>query len=362
MTDDRPTKPQHLAMIWDRYLGTAMRRPRQALRRLFGAGDALADLYYGVMKGAFSREHRAVLYGIDRYEQSGKHGNANSVLLRRNTHRLEKGLLMRPRRKVFALNYIEETVNAYERSVAVYERDGGDGEELRWTHDVLAKYFEVTSSDPLLDRMQARFEALPPMEAPAGACASRPYLRDLVGPPPVEHDAFHRLARRRRSVRWFLQKPVPRELIDKALLSAIEAPSACNRQPFRFHIFDEPEQVAMVAGLASGAKGYAHNIPAIAVLVGQLRAYFHPRDRHVIYIDASLAAMGFMLALETLSLSSCPINWPDLADRERKMAEALDLEPDERPIMLMAFGYPDPEGAVAYSRKLSLDTIRSYNR
>ncbi|SVE23497.1 uncharacterized protein METZ01_LOCUS476351, partial [marine metagenome] len=38
----------------------------------------------------------------------------NVFLLRRNVHRLEKGLLMRPRRPVFGLKYIEELVNVYE--------------------------------------------------------------------------------------------------------------------------------------------------------------------------------------------------------------------------------------------------------
>ena len=47
----------------------------------------------------------------------------------------------------------------------------------------------------------------------------------------------------------------------------------------------------------------------IIVIVGELDAYEYDRDRHLIYIDGSLAAMTFMLALETLGLSSCPINW-----------------------------------------------------
>ena len=34
----------------------------------------------------------------------------NMFLLRRNVHRLEKGLLMRPRRSVFGLKYIEEAL------------------------------------------------------------------------------------------------------------------------------------------------------------------------------------------------------------------------------------------------------------
>ena len=119
--------------------------------------------------------------------------------------------------------------------------------------------------------------------------------------------------------------------------------------------------VKKVSEIPMGTKGYAHNIPVIAVIVGRQRAYFSERDRHLIYIDGSLAAMAFMFALETQGIASCPINWPDIEERERKMAKLLGLAPDERPIMLVAIGYPDPEGAVAYSQKKPLEEARFYN-
>jgi nitroreductase len=110
-----------------------------------------------------------------------------------------------------------------------------------------------------------------------------------------------------------------------------------------------------------GVKGYVDGIPMMIVVVGNLDAYFHERDRHLIYIDGSLASMSFMLGLETLGLSSCPINWPDIDRLEKKMQKALKLEKYQRPIMCMAVGFPHPEGKVAYSEKRSLEYIRKYN-
>jgi len=169
------------------------------------------------------------------------------------------------------------------------------------------------------------------------------------------------LAKRRRSVRWFEPRPVPRAMIDRALEVALQSPSACNRQPFVFHVFDEPTLVQQVCEIPMGTKGYRHNIPAIAVIVGRQRAYFSERDRHLIYIDGSLAAMGFMYALEVQGLSSCPINWPDIEEKEQQMADLIGLGPDERPVMLVAIGYPDLEGLVAYSQKKPLDEARTFN-
>ena len=71
--------------------------------------------------------------------------------------------------------------------------------------------------------------------------------------------------------------------------------------------------------------------------------------------------MAFLLALEAQGLSSCCLNWPDLEPKERRMAKLLGLAADERVIMLIALGYPDPQGLVAYSQKRPLAELRSYN-
>jgi nitroreductase len=165
----------------------------------------------------------------------------------------------------------------------------------------------------------------------------------------------------RRSVRWFLDKKVPRKLIDQALLVARQAPSACNRLPYEFRIFDDPALAKKVSKIPFGAGGYSHQIPTIIAVVGKLDNYFSPRDRHTIYIDASLASMSFMLALETLGLSSCVINWPDFEPLEMKMQKTLGLDSSDRVVMMLAVGYASPDCGIPYSQKKELDVIRSYN-
>lgn len=110
-----------------------------------------------------------------------------------------------------------------------------------------------------------------------------------------------------------------------------------------------------------GTGRYAGNIPCFVVIVGKQRNYFSERDRHLICIDGSLAAMSFILALECQSVSTCCVNWPKIVERDIRMAKFLKLDPDERPVMSIAVGYPDPLGMVAYSAKKSLKQIRRYN-
>ena len=322
-----------------------------------------ARIYYALFSRSFIREQYACLYGKLKYKENLETPRSDQrYLLRRNIHRLEKGLLMIPRREIFALDYIEETVNAYilHTPHAQISSTSAD-EELLWAHDVLAEYFQVISYHPIIAKIEKNFRRTAPLNGTGDSKKSLPYTRQLNQIPAVTYENFIELSKQRRSVRWYLQKKVPRTLIDQAVTAATHAPSACNRQPFVFYIFDEQELVSKLARLPMGTSGYDHNIPVIVVVVGRLRAYFDDRDRHLIYIDGALAAMSFMLALETLGLSSCPINWPDMEEREQRAAELLALAPDERPIMLISVGYPDPEGKVAFSAKKPLQLLRRYN-
>ncbi len=173
----------------------------------------------------------------------------------------------------------------------------------------------------------------------------------------MSFEDLHSLFVRRRSVRWYLQKQVPAELICKAIDAAAQAPSACNRQPFRFIVSTQQEWASRIAECAGGTAGYSQQLPAIIVVVGDLSAYPLERDRHLIYIDASLATMQLMLAAETLGLSTCPINWPDVDSAEQRIRELLKLPAHERVIMLVAIGYGDPASGGPYSQKKQSDLL-----
>ena len=112
--------------------------------------------------------------------------------------------------------------------------------------------------------------------------------------------------------------------------------------------------------IPGGASGFTDGMPVVVAVVGSLGAFFSERDRHLIYIDGSLAAMSFMLALETLGLSSCALNTPGDEVIEQRLGRELQLSSYERPIMLIAVGYPDPSGLVPRSQKKPLDQLRRY--
>jgi len=324
--------------------------------------DALTTValraWFKVAGTALGRERRYVRRGIRAYKRSVDSGT-DSYLLRRNVHRLEKGLTMRPVRNQFATDYIRETVDAFHGGVTSGAL-APEHPEFNWMYSVLSAYFDVTaaSSHRAIARSRRTFhDTLAAVDAGEPEAGPHPAV-PLV--PTVKIDDLEALATGRRSVRWFTSEPVSRDLVDRAVQIGAESPTACNRQPYRFEIFDDPISTAKVAAVPMGTDGYEHQIPGLIVVIGNLAAFFDQRDRHLIYIDGCLAAMGLVYGLEAQGVNSCCINWPDLPDREAQMRKLLGLKPYERVVMLIAYGYADPDALVPFSAKRLIDELRTY--
>jgi len=310
--------------------------------------------HYRFVRNVFSRETSAVFHGIREHHRKTQAGS-EIFELRRRIHMIEKGLTMRPRRDKFATGYILELLERLDRSL----RLGVLGDEtIAWARDVLDGYMEATatSTSDIIARARTAYAQIP-LESAIPYCGPA-----LPVAPPIDFDPgrLEALAQHRRSVRWYQDRPVDRAVVDRAVEIALQSPTACNRVPYQVRIFDNPADARRVAQIAGGTTGYVQNLQSVAVIVGDLSAYQDERDRHLIYIDGSLAAMGFVYALEASGVSSCCINWPDMKAPERAMRELISLEPYERVVMLVAFGYGDPDGLAPASPKLSLEQVRSY--
>lgn len=342
-------------------LGAQLSIARAAAFDFAAKSGVVAGLYYAIGSRAYDREHKATLAARAKYLRDVHTGEGSVFQLRRNTHKLEKALVMKPRRELFGLAYLHETVVSY--ADCVTRLAAGtlyDGDTLEWSRQVLTVYFAaIQRTHPLVDEARAIFDAAMIKHVAVGDKQRVPFARSPVELP--SYDSILQLAQHRRSVRWFDQRPVPREIVDRAVMVAGLSPSACNRQPFRFAIFDEPALCQKIAKIPKGTPGWVHNIPCFVVIVGTLAAFDREKDRHIPYIDGALAAMALCFALETQGVSSCCVNWPDAAETEARMSAALGLAAYERPIMCMAVGYPDMNEKVPYSQKLPLDELRSYN-
>lgn len=332
--------------------------PESQTKHLIAKSKLLTTLFF-YLRGSFYYEQKAILEGQVIYNKNEKNHTEPQHQIIRNSHRLEKGLSMRDRRPVFAEGYILDLVQDV---ITAWTLDSKlNKKQLRWSIDVLNEYFNtVDKTETITDAKKEFDQFCDKIDYEPGSRI--PKTRTKIEQDIIEYGELKGLAEQRTSTRWFQKQKVPREEIDKALQIASESPSACNRQSFEFRFYDDDDLIEEISKLPMGAKSYRSNIPCLGVIVGKQRAYFNDRDKHVIYIDASLAAMAFQFGLESLNLSSCCINWPSIPKNDWDIAKKLNLDADEEVIMMMAIGYPDPNGKVPHSEKKDIDEIRSYNK
>lgn len=155
---------------------------------------------------------------------------------------------------------------------------------------------------------------------------------------------FEKLIRLRQSVRRYQNKPVEPEKIAKLIEAVHLSPSACNSQPWRLIIVDEPGLKNEVAKTTfNGAiafNKFAVEAPVIAVLViekakliaqigGSLKNQEYPM------YDIGIAAAHFCLQAAELGLGTCMIGWFD----EKKIRQLLNI-PERRKIgLVITLGY-----------------------
>lgn len=152
-------------------------------------------------------------------------------------------------------------------------------------------------------------------------------------------EALSSLMLHRRSVRDFSDRPVENELVLRAFRMAQLAPSACNRQPWRVHLYAQREAIDDMLRLQIGNAGFGHTVPLLAVITTDSRSFFNATERLQGNLDAGLFLMGFLLALQSQSVASCCLNWcvPPTVDRR---AHARGKIPDhEQIVTYLAIGY-----------------------
>ncbi|MGJ5642470.1 nitroreductase family protein [Formosa sp. S-31] len=315
-----------------------------------------STVYYTLIDDSFDSEHFRVLSGKHNFK-SNKASSGIYARTRRNIHRIEKGISASflAKKNVFALEYIEETIE-------------GVGDLLKsnylntpfhkWSFDVLNNYFSVIEKDDFCDSLNAKWKLIVeeyPLTNTETKNHAPFHYRDL----PVSNVTFpelNALFKKRHSVRWYNEKEVNVKLVKDAVQAALQSPSACNRQPFEV-LYITGAKLEQLKALKLGFGIFSSTIKSFLFIVGDLSSYIEERDKHLIYIDGSLFAMSLMLALESLGISSCPINFPDEKKLDNKVQKILGLKDYQKGVMLMSIGYANDDSPIPYSAKKNVDEI-----
>lgn len=197
--------------------------------------------------------------------------------------------------------------------------------------------------------------------------------------------AFREHLQRRRTVREYSDRPVPRAIIDECLLAAGTAPSGANQQPWHFAVVTdasikkqireaaEQEERAFYSGRAPDGwlealeplgtdehKPFLEVAPYLIVIFAESHGV-KPDGSTVkhYYVSESVGiATGMLIAavhnagLVSLTHTPSPMGF---------LNEILGRPSNERPFLILVVGYPSADVKVPKITKKSLDEIASYH-
>jgi len=187
---------------------------------------------------------------------------------------------------------------------------------------------------------------------------------------------------RRRSVRFFSDEPVPRELIELAIKTASTAPSGAHKQPWTFVITGSPdikrqlreaaeeeERVNYEGGRlphhwredleplgTDWQKPFLETVPWVVVLFEQrYRLGEDGEKRHHYYVkeSAGIAAGLFIAALHNMGLSTLTHTPSPMAF----LTKLLERPENERPFCMFPIGLPAGDCVVPDLQRKPLDEV-----
>lgn len=196
---------------------------------------------------------------------------------------------------------------------------------------------------------------------------------------------FRKSMQSRRTVRFFADTPVPREIIAEAIRTAGTAPSGANQQPWHFAAVGDPalkariraaaeeEERAFYAGRASdewlealaplgtdAQKPFLETAPWLIVCFQQnygLDPDSGARHKHYYVQESTGLACGLLLAalhqagLATLTHTPSPMKF---------LGEILERPANERAVMIVVVGHPAADAMAPDIGKKPLEEIASW--
>ena len=177
---------------------------------------------------------------------------------------------------------------------------------------------------------------------------------------------FLELVKSRQSDRAYdSNRPVEAEKLEYIMEAVRLAPSACNAQPWKFIVVNDPEVVketaSCVADKALEINHFAFQAPVFIIVLEEAANFTSilgskVKQKHFPHMDLGIAAAHITLAAAEQGLGSCIVGWFN----EKKMRSILDIPSSKRPVLVITLGY-STQTLRDKKRKKSEDVV-SYNK
>lgn len=159
---------------------------------------------------------------------------------------------------------------------------------------------------------------------------------------------FYEVLKSRRSCRNYLDRPIPPGALDRLAEAVHCAPSACNRQPWKFEIVFNPERRKTIA--AHYAQPWLMQAPAIVVAyIDPVHCWKRFSGEPAATIDLGIAMEHLVLAAAAEGLGTC---WVCAFDQS-KLGDALGVKAPWMVGAISPLGYPAAAPAPQHYKPLN---------
>ncbi|PKN75035.1 MAG: nitroreductase family protein [Candidatus Cloacimonetes bacterium HGW-Cloacimonetes-2] len=155
----------------------------------------------------------------------------------------------------------------------------------------------------------------------------------------------------RKSTRNFLPDPVPQEILEEILEAGRLAPSAQNRQPWRYLVFNDNRKIRELAkncGLIGLSNFFIKEAPLVIIACAETKSNVRINNQDYYLVDTAISFQQMILTATAHGLGTC---WM-AAFSEKTLSKYLQLPPSWRIVAISPFGYPAEKKSL-YSKALS---------
>ena len=163
-------------------------------------------------------------------------------------------------------------------------------------------------------------------------------------------DNIMEVIKKRRSVRAYKDKPLPKKVIKEIMEAARYAPSARNAQELEYRVITNKALMDRLSiAIAEGAKAIGY-MPGGAPISTKFSAFHHaplliiiigPKDNIWANADAAIAIDHIMLYTTSAGLGSCFIGMARLIAHDKVLMEELHIFDDRAIVGAVVCGYPE---------------------
>lgn len=178
---------------------------------------------------------------------------------------------------------------------------------------------------------------------------------------------FIELANLRQSVRRYSNKLVESAKIERCIEAARIAPSACNAQPWKYIVINNPEIKDKVANASfdklMSFNKFALQAPIIIALIAE-RPNFNSqiggwlKNKEFNLIDIGISAEHFCLQATEEGLGTCMLGWFN----EKKITKILEVPKNKRVVLLITLGYVEDNYKTRTKIRKNTENIVCYNK